>query len=813
MNYTRIIYSSLFIILTALFSGCGGGGGGTSEGSAGTAISGIFEDSPVSGLEYSYGSTTSITDASGKFTHDSGAAVTFNIGHAIIGTSSSSNLSGYKFPQDLAGVALADTNASKVLNIAIFLQSLDSNNNLSDGIDINSTITSCYSTGGDANLTSSTYIQIMTIAELNTTIQNCNATAIDWLTARNHLDSTMIGHGIEPLLNVPTISSITLLDSPSLNDTSITFRATFSESVSNIDISDFNTTLTGSADGIISSVSSSSGSSVDITVSSISGDGTLKLNLKTTHNLIDSHSNSLSGGYTSGSTHTLDLVAPQISSVDMPANATYSSGVSLDFTVNVDENVTVVGTPRLILDIGGTEKYADYNSSESNSTSLKFKYITETGLEDYTGIDLNSTISLISSSIKDNATNDINTTLTTSGVQAGIKIDTAPPVFQNDDTLSRCENKTDINFDINATDGSAITYSVINDLNSSEFNYLNSNQTIGSFITAPNYESTTSYQVTIKATDAAGNEANQTITISVLDKDYEDNDLYLKYVVYDNNLTSGTVSDDIAYIYFSKRVDVNESEPAALNLSSPISDYNINVAGSIINVTSSTYSNTLFDSQKIIIDTGSEFDVNGSLPDTNLSIKIYQIRDWDDDEDCRFYPTDYNQTVAIKIEYVLKTDQNDGGYEDDGDRNTNLFEDKKYSSGVTRNYSRNDTNGTVIDHIMQLMWQDDTNTTKDFNDAITYCNDLNLSNYSDWRLSSIKELSTLISYNRLDSNWISDTFINHKNKKYWSSTSNDSSPGNGWYINFDNDTSDTGGEIMHFIKSEFINVRCVRNVN
>lgn len=44
--------------------------------------------------------------------------------------------------------------------------------------------------------------------------------------------------------------------------------------------------------------------------------------------------------------------APQVTSVWVPAAATYRAGEQLTFTVNFDQNVTVTGTPTLALTTG-----------------------------------------------------------------------------------------------------------------------------------------------------------------------------------------------------------------------------------------------------------------------------------------------------------------------------------------------------------------------------------------------------------------------------------------------------------------------------
>jgi len=87
-----------------------------------------------------------------------------------------------------------------------------------------------------------------------------------------------------------------------------------------------------------------------------------------------------------------------------------------------------------------------------------------------------------------------------------------------------------------------------------------------------------------------------------------------------------------------------------------------------------------------------------------------------------------------------------------------LKDDGFYQKGTIRSYSRN--GDIVIDMITQLQWQDDNVTQRpwitqsnyaagDFNDtsgetATTYCSDLQLGGYEDWRLPRIAELETLI---------------------------------------------------------------------
>ncbi|WP_313319603.1 fibronectin type III domain-containing protein [Stenotrophomonas sp.] len=108
----------------------------------------------------------------------------------------------------------------------------------------------------------------------------------------------------------PSVSSIAVSGSPSATDTSMAFTVTFNEAVTNVSTDDFTLVGTGSATGTIASVSASNGSSVNVNIASISGNGTLKVNLNGSTNIVDDAGNSIPS-YSSGSTHTVAIpVAP-----------------------------------------------------------------------------------------------------------------------------------------------------------------------------------------------------------------------------------------------------------------------------------------------------------------------------------------------------------------------------------------------------------------------------------------------------------------------------------------------------------------------
>jgi tripartite motif-containing protein 71 len=82
-----------------------------------------------------------------------------------------------------------------------------------------------------------------------------------------------------------------------------------------------------------------------------------------------------------------------ITSVTPPANAAYSTGQTLSFTVTYTTAVTVTGTPRLDLTIGSNTEYANYVSG-SGTTTLTFTYTIQSTDTASSGISVSGTVDL-----------------------------------------------------------------------------------------------------------------------------------------------------------------------------------------------------------------------------------------------------------------------------------------------------------------------------------------------------------------------------------------------------------------------------------
>ncbi|HEX7318165.1 MAG TPA: HYR domain-containing protein [Pyrinomonadaceae bacterium] len=106
----------------------------------------------------------------------------------------------------------------------------------------------------------------------------------------------------------PEVVSINRLNplTVSTNASVVTFRVTFSEQVSGVDVNDFALTTTATAAGSVASVSANTGTVVDVTVGSITGTGTLRLDLKGSGTgITDTEGNSIFGGFFNGQTYSV----------------------------------------------------------------------------------------------------------------------------------------------------------------------------------------------------------------------------------------------------------------------------------------------------------------------------------------------------------------------------------------------------------------------------------------------------------------------------------------------------------------------------
>ncbi|HTE28565.1 T9SS type A sorting domain-containing protein [Flavitalea sp.] len=158
----------------------------------------------------------------------------------------------------------------------------------------------------------------------------------------------------------PSVSNI-LRSSPTTQNTTATtvvFAVNFSEAVNGVDALDFTLSTGGTAAGSVSGVSGS-GAAYTVTVSNITGTGSLRLDLNSSGTgIVDGASNSITGGFTSGETYNVspgDVTPPSVSGILRSSPTTQNTtATTVVFAVNFSEAVNGVNTSDFSLTIGGT---------------------------------------------------------------------------------------------------------------------------------------------------------------------------------------------------------------------------------------------------------------------------------------------------------------------------------------------------------------------------------------------------------------------------------------------------------------------------
>ncbi|GAB3404778.1 Ig-like domain-containing protein [Massilia agilis] len=129
---------------------------------------------------------------------------------------------------------------------------------------------------------------------------------------------------------------------PDHSSTSVQFTVTFTDPVTGVDAADFTLAPSGTAIGAITGVSGS-GSTYTVTVDSVAGDGTLRVDLNSAGTGIqDAYGVAIPSGYSAGQTYTVDHTAPATSSPDMTAAT--DSGTSNADNITSNQTPAFTGT-------------------------------------------------------------------------------------------------------------------------------------------------------------------------------------------------------------------------------------------------------------------------------------------------------------------------------------------------------------------------------------------------------------------------------------------------------------------------------------
>jgi len=105
--------------------------------------------------------------------------------------------------------------------------------------------------------------------------------------------------------------------------------------------------------------------------------------------------------------------------------------------------------------------------------------------------------------------------------------------------------------------------------------------------------------------------------------------------------------------------------------------------------------------------------------------------------------------------------------------------------GQTQSAYVDNSNGTVTDTSTGLMWQKASSSNKTWEEALVYCEGLNLGGHTDWRLPTIKELRSLVDYSRYNPA-INTTYFPNTSAASWylSSTTYAYNTADAWVVDF-----------------------------
>ena len=130
----------------------------------------------------------------------------------------------------------------------------------------------------------------------------------------------------------------------------------------------------------------------------------------------------------------------------------------------------------------------------------------------------------------------------------------------------------------------------------------------------------------------------------------------------------------------------------------------------------------------------------------------------------------------------------------------------------------NETKNNVV-ILGSFMWQDEPYTyfekqarydkrnyekVQTWKSAIRYCQKLSLAGYSDWRLPSRSEITSIVDKSRKPT--IKKEFKNALATFYWTSTAHESLDSDAWFVQFSN------GIANNTYKSRTHYVRCIREI-
>ena len=229
MRVHSIAGFSILVVLAVFLSGCGGGSKTSSGGENPVAVTGVFVDSPVQGLDYGTATQQGITGPAGEFSYVPSENVTFAIGGIILGRGLGLDL---LTPIDLVLEANDETDPA-VTNITRLLLTLDNDQIPDNGITIAQSLRTAalnFNVDLQQDITTETQLQDLVdqltaaVTSGSGTVGTSTRTLVSVQFAQDHLASTLLSLDTTP----PDVTIDAGPPDPA-NSTSATFTFSSSE--------------------------------------------------------------------------------------------------------------------------------------------------------------------------------------------------------------------------------------------------------------------------------------------------------------------------------------------------------------------------------------------------------------------------------------------------------------------------------------------------------------------------------------------------------------------------------------------------------
>jgi len=648
------------------------------------------------------------------------------------------------------------------------------------------------------------------------------------------IDSTITVNSIDTI--APTISTLSPADDGTNIGVNSDLVVTFSENIAKV--AGKNITIKKSSD-------SSTVETIDATKAVVSNtqatiNPTTTLSGETSYYIeiesgafTDSAGNAFAGiaNTTTWNFTTAETTAPTTTSVAVPANATYLLNQNLDFTVNFSESVNITGAPRIALMIGGSTKYATYQSG-SGTSAVTFRYAVESGLSDTDGITVGA-LELNSGGIKDGANNNATLTLNSVGNTENVKVETTPPTITATYPITNATSVgpyTWIEFTFSkAMDATTLTTANITLNNSKSCSSVEYNTT--SYIakclvydltnTNTKLSDSTAYTATISTSvkDTAGNAIANAYNLSFTTG--AENKLSrlrtgqtTSYANYDDGwyVTNGNLGIERSFTRNTDTVGEEYVIDNATGLMWQDDAVNLNAANGWSGANTACDNSLLGGYDDWRLPTFEEFNsiVKSGASWWAIFSELQNPAHYapNSSKTGRYYWTNTSYIGASNHKWLNAIHWGTFATEVDNQVFSNTFYRCVRGAENIKSIFIRDTNKEVVLDISNgLMWQDDSaakTATSTWDGAMPVCENLTLGGYTDWRLPNKNELANLADRDKYDPA-ISPTFVNVVSNNYLTSNLDNEYAYYPQVINFHTGGYDGGVE-----RDSTNYVRCVR---